>query len=282
MGGTTSTRGARPRAAMLGLLAVLVARTATAAVANPDFDGVVWTPLGCDAPDLIAHASAPAVDFAGDATFPAAYLAHDDSYLYFRYRTNGDPFGSGTFAQYAWTALMQVPSGDAFQYQYQLSLNGKSDTIEIWQNTVAEDINFSPLFRDGSEVRIFSQRYDRANGSTGNTTPLARSLPASDGSRFGNDADYFLDFAFPVPVMVADGLIATAADLDQSVFFAATSTDPNNYNKSHLNCPFLPGTDLSVSVMVTPDAVPVNLTTPVAFTSTVQKDGQGMPQGVVI
>src|SRR6184192_1356599 len=131
MGGTTSTRGARPRAAMLGLLAVLVARTATAAVANPDFDGVVWTPLG------------------GDATFPAAYFAHDESYLYFRYRTNGDPFGSGTFAQYAWTALMQVPSGDAFQYQYQLSLNGKSDTIEIWQNTVAEDINFSPLFRDG-------------------------------------------------------------------------------------------------------------------------------------
>src|SRR5206468_4172414 len=83
-----------------------------------------------------------------------------------------------------------------------------------------------------------------ATGSTGNTTPLARSFPAGDGSRFGNDTDYFLDFAFPVPVMIANGLIATAADLDQSVYFAATSADPNNYNKSHLNCPFLPGTDL--------------------------------------
>src|SRR5437870_9933101 len=179
----------------------------------------------------------------------------------------------------SWSA---APSGDAFQYQYQLSLNGKSDTIEIWQNTVAEDINFSPLFRDGSEVRIFSQRYDRANGSTGNTTPLARSFPAGDGSRFGNDTDYFLDFAFPVPVMIANGLIATAADLDQSVYFAATSADPNNYNKSHLNCPFLPGTDLSVSVMATPDTVPVNLTTPVAFTSTVHNDGPGIAKGVVI
>src|SRR5436309_1987584 len=282
MGGTMSSRGARTCAAMLGLLAVLVAHTAAAAVANPDFDGVVWTPLGCDAPDLISHASPAAVDFAGDATFPAAYFAHDDSYLYFRYRVDGDPYGSGTFAQYAWTALMQVPSGDPFQYQYQLSLNGKSDAREIWQNTVAEDINFCPLFRDVSEVRLFSQRYDRANGSTGNTTPLARSLPAGDGSRFGDDTDYFLDFAFPVPVMIANGLIATAADLDQSVYFAATSADPNNYNKSHLNCPFLPGTDLSVSVMATPDTVPVNLTTPVAFTSTVHNDGPGIAKGVVI
>src|SRR5206468_4172412 len=88
MGGTMSSRGARTCAAMLGLLAVLVAHTAAAAVANPDFDGVVWTPLGCDAPDLISHASPAAVDFAGDATFPAAYFAHDDGYLYFRYRVD--------------------------------------------------------------------------------------------------------------------------------------------------------------------------------------------------
>src|SRR5947207_12413019 len=115
MGGTMSSRGARTCAAMLGLLAVLVAHTAAAAVANPEFDGVVWTPLGCDAPDLISHASPAAVDFAGDATFPAAYFAHDDSYLYFRYRVDGDPYGSGTFAQYAWTAAglaCEMRSGD--------------------------------------------------------------------------------------------------------------------------------------------------------------------------
>jgi hypothetical protein len=54
---------------------------------------------------------------------------------------------------------MQVPSGNAFQYQYQLSLNGKTDTIEVWQNTIAMDIDFSPLFHDDAEVKLFSQGY---------------------------------------------------------------------------------------------------------------------------
>src|SRR5206468_10270497 len=72
----------------------------------------------------------------GDATFSPAYLAHDDGFLYLRYRMDADP---STFVQYSWTALMQVPSGDPFQYQYQLSLNGKTNTIEIWKNTRSEE-----------------------------------------------------------------------------------------------------------------------------------------------
>ena len=134
--GRTSFRGARPRAAMLGLLAMLAAQAATASAVSPDtasasspnFDAVAWIPLTCDNQDLISHTSPAAVDFAGDATFPPAFIAHDDSFLYFRYRMDADP---STFVQYSWTALMQVPSGDPFQYQYQLSLNGKTNTIEI-------------------------------------------------------------------------------------------------------------------------------------------------------
>src|SRR5256885_15159583 len=101
MGGTMSSRVARTCAAMLGLLAVLVAHTAAAAVANPDFDGVVWTPLGCDPPDLISHARPAAGDFAGGATFPPAYFAPDASYLYFRYPVDRDPYRSGAFAPHA-------------------------------------------------------------------------------------------------------------------------------------------------------------------------------------
>ena len=148
---TTSLGVTRSLVAVLGLLAGLLAQSATARAASPDFDAVSWTAIGCENPDLVSHTSPSAADFVGDTTFPAAYFAHDDSYLYFRYRMDGDPAGAHGFAQYAWTALMQVPSGDPFQYQYQLSLDGSKDTIEIWHNTVAMDISFSPLFHDDAD-----------------------------------------------------------------------------------------------------------------------------------
>ena len=44
---------------------------------------------------------------------------------------------------YAWTALMQVPAGYRFRDQYQLSLNGKTDTIEIWRNDPSEGRDLS-------------------------------------------------------------------------------------------------------------------------------------------
>ena len=95
---TTSLGATRSLVAVLGLLAGLLAQSTTARAANPDFDTVTWTPLGCENPDLVSHTSPSAVDFAGDATFPAAYFAHDDSYLYFRYRMDGNPAGAHGFA----------------------------------------------------------------------------------------------------------------------------------------------------------------------------------------
>jgi len=76
---------------------------------------------------------------------------------------------------------MQVPSGNRFQYQ--LSLNGKTDTIEIWQDATASDADFSPLFKDDAEAHLYQ-------------TPVgerAKVVPAGDG-------DCFLEFAFPVSV----------------------------------------------------------------------------------
>jgi hypothetical protein len=46
------------------------------------------------------------------------------------------------------------------------------------------------------------------------------------GTSFNGDADYFVDFAFPVPMLVNEGVIASAADLSDSFFFPATSTNP--------------------------------------------------------
>jgi hypothetical protein len=153
--------------------------------------------------------SPSAVDLVGDAAHPAAFIAHDASYLYFRYRVDGDPAGSGGFASYAWNALMQVPSGNPFQYQYELSLDGKNDTIQIWANTSASDIDFSPLFNDPSDAQLFST----------SASPLARHLAVNDGSSFGGNTDYFVDFAVPLASLVDEGVIASAADLDAALFF---------------------------------------------------------------
>ena len=80
---------------------------------------------------------------------------------------------------------MQVPSGNRFQYQYQLSLNGKNDKIEIWQNTTASDIRF-PHFSDDPEVQLYSAPSDRSRDRAARTS-------------FDGKPDYFLYFAFPVP-----------------------------------------------------------------------------------
>src|SRR5262249_24061311 len=142
------------------LALVSPARPASAAALNPDFDSVLWNALGCPNADLIKHDSPSNADFTGSSApgNEPAYYAFDANFLYFRYRLTGDPSGSHGFAQISWTALMQVPGGDRFKYQYQLSLNGDTDTIEIWKNdpATAQDIAFTPLFHDDAEFKLYS------------------------------------------------------------------------------------------------------------------------------
>jgi len=211
----------RRRICLAALAAWLFLPAASFATTGPDFDALTnrWLPLGCDSPDRIVGASPSLVSFAGDHANPPTFYYYDGDYLYFRYRTDADPSGSHGFAKYSWTALMQVPSGNRFRYQ--LSLNGKNDTIEIWRNTQASDIDFSPVFHDDAEQQLYTVSYK--------TGPLARRVAA--GTNFHGQADYFVDFAFPVSTLIAKGVIASAADLSQSFFFPATSS---NYSKSYL------------------------------------------------
>jgi hypothetical protein len=252
----------------------LLALPPTAHAQAPDFDAVPWVSLSCDAGDPAGDESPSAVDLVGDAAYPAAYFAHDASFLYFRFRVDGNPAGAGGFASYAWNVLMQVPSGNAFQYQYELSLNGKDDAVEIWANTSASDIDFSPLFNDPSETRLLS--------TPAGAAPLARHGVANDGSSFGGNADHFVDFAVPVASLVDEGVIASAADLDAALFFPATATNANNYNKGHLSCPFSPRAALAIDKWVAPAVVPANAVTSVAYTIAVRNDGPGLARGVVI
>jgi uncharacterized repeat protein (TIGR01451 family) len=263
------------------LLATLLATAGPArAQTGPDFDTVAWAPIACASGDAAGDEHPASVDLVGDAAYPAAYAAHDASFLYFRYRVDGNPSGPGGFDSYTWAALMQVPSGNPFQYQYELSLFGGNDAVEAWANTQAQNIDFSPLFHDDAEQQVFSQGYTVLTPE--NDTPLARSLVASDGSAFGGNGDYFVDFAFPISALVVSGIVSGAADLDGALYFPVTSTNPNNYNKGHLDCTFSPTTDLSVAKSVTPTIVPAGATTPLAYTIAVKNDGAAVARGVVI
>src|SRR5262245_53116052 len=99
-----------PVAALVACLALPA--VSMAAAQAPNFDAVSWNPLGCDTPDLITPDSPRSASFAGDHANPPAYYAYDADYLYFRYRMDENPASGSNFAQFAWTALMQVPSGN--------------------------------------------------------------------------------------------------------------------------------------------------------------------------
>jgi len=155
-------------------------------------------------------------------------------------------------------------------HTYQLSLDGNTDTIQIWRNdpATAQVIAFSPLFHDDAETNLYSTAYN-AGGMI-----LARSL--SDGQ-----GHFFLDFAFPVSQLIAAGAISNAADLGQSFFFPATSTTASVYNKSYLNCPFQPYTILNIAKSVQPSIAPTNTVTPVTYTLDVS-NAMGLGVGVSI
>jgi hypothetical protein len=263
------------------LSALAAARSAGAQAPNPDFDAVSWAPLGCDASPLTAATPRGEVDLVGDAVSAAVYTAFDATYLYFRYRVNGDPSGPRGFAGSSnWNMLVQVPSGSAFQYQYQLALNGDGqggDTVEVWGNSVPADLTFSPLFTDEPDVRLFRQVYSSAGPTTVNTTPLARWLPTPG---LVDATDYFVDVAFPIAVLAANGL--QASDLPGALFFPATATLPDRHNRDHLLCPFLPSTTLAVEAAVAPGPLRPGTTTRVRYTFAVHDTGGADASGTIL
>ncbi len=274
----------RPRPFLGGFLAscalTLLAARAGHAQAGPDFGTVVWTPLTCAADPLTAFDPRAEVNLVGDATFPAAYMARDATFLYFRYRVDRSPTTSAGFlGSSAWTTLIQVPSGNPFQYQYQLGLNGDGhggDTIEVWKNDPASDLGFSPIFTDNSDSMLFTQVIDLT------TPPLARAVQVTDGSQFFGTPDYFIDVAIPISVLITNGVVASATDLDRALFFPATGTSPDRHNKDYLNCTFLPATTLTVGAAVQPGTVDANTPTPISYSFTVLNGGPLAAQGLVL
>ena len=121
------------------------------------------------------------------------------------------------------------------------------------------------------------------SSSSPSPTPRARSRASfRAATSFNGQPDWFVDFAFPVSTLVAKGVIASAGDLARALFFPATSTNPNNYNKSYLNCPFQPGTVLQIAKSVTPTAALPTQVTPVTYSIDVQNAGARAAKGVLV
>jgi len=267
-----STRRSLPGVPQVAVaLLVLALGVGRAGAQTPNFDAVVWSALGCGADPPTAIDRSGNLNLVGAADAPAAFVGFDASFLYLRYRVDTDPSGGGGFAAGAdWTTLAQVPGKNPFQYQYQLSLNGSGDTIEIWSNTTPEDVAFTPLFTDEPETRIFSQAIA---GTLARSTKIA-------GIASGDRSDYFVDVAFPLTAFASDGIGVDA--LKAARFFPATATRPSGHNVDHLNCPFVPATTLTVDDGVAPTTVSANKPTPVAFTIGVHNTGATAARGVAI
>ncbi len=219
-------------------LPTLPAHATYGSTGTPNFDTVGWKSLACDAQDLIAETSPSDINFVGTKTNSPAYVGYDSKYLYFRYRmdTNPDDWCGG-LVKYSWTALLQVPGANREQFQYQLSVNGKTDTIELWKNTTATNITYTPFFVDDSELKLFTISMSKT-GTLGNTKPLARVKSAT--TSYNGTKDYFVDFALPVSLLVSKGVISGAGDLASVSVLPATATNPNTHDRGHLNCGFLP------------------------------------------
>jgi hypothetical protein len=146
---------------------------------NPDFAAVSWVSLGCAAGDVPVDVNPNSVDLVGSAAFPSAYIAGDAGYLYFRLARERQPLRSeglrpicmGRPDAASSGQPVSVPVSAVAEYgvgsddDFGNSGSQKGDTIEIWHNTVAMDVDFSPLFNDPAEVRLFAQKYDFSSGA---------------------------------------------------------------------------------------------------------------------
>src|SRR5262249_55052371 len=97
---------------------------------------------------------------------------------------------------------------------------------------------------------------------------------ATDGSMFRARANWFIDIAFPLSVLIDNGVVANATDLANALFFPVIASSPDKHNKDWLNCQFVPMSTITINESVAPASVTSNVTTPVTFTVAVQAAGR--------
>lgn len=259
--------GTVTRKLVCGLVSAAALIWTLPALAQPSWP-TTWTPIGACAENAAPGDVTPErIDLVGSAGFPAAYLFVDSSYIYFRERVFGDPTAGGGFGNSSWVVLVKTASGDPFEYQYLISLDGTAELVKLYENdpVTAAPISFSPIFNDPADTEL----------STQPASTHARAVLAD--TSIGGQQNYFVDWAFPRSTLTTYGI-----DPNTSLYWFATSTNANNFNKATLDCPFSPTTTLSLSKSVTPTTVSTNQTSPVSYTLTVTNTGTYAAAGVTV
>ncbi len=266
------------------VVSVLIGTLAIPLLALGDDGGLPWpsrwNSVGpCAEEEPAGDKSPTRVDLVGGAGQAAAFWAVEQGYVFFRERVAQEPSGPGGFAQFVWAVLLQTPEGDPHQYQWLISLNGKRDTVELWQNTRGSPIRFDPIFRDAAEVRVASLP----------AAQYARLVPA--GTVFGGQGNFFVDWAFPIQCRGESSgdssgsggcLESVGVDPHTAAFWFVTSANANNFNKDWLNCPFSPGTELAITKSVAPSVIPAGTGSAVEYTVTVRNGGVRRANGIQV
>ncbi|WWB87080.1 carboxypeptidase regulatory-like domain-containing protein [Priestia aryabhattai] len=176
--------------------------------------------------DVVGDESPASTDIVGNTQFPAAFAAYDGTTIFFRIRLNADPRNSKNtgFSNFSWGVLINT-SGNPGVYDWLANVNGLDNTINLIKNT----------------TRVFNSWNDPAEGTDGSGTPtfsrpivnfdVSRVTLTNDGSNFGGDADYFIDFQFPAADFFRVLGISPSSPLQFIIF---SSANANNYNKDSL------------------------------------------------
>ncbi|MFC7370131.1 beta strand repeat-containing protein [Fictibacillus iocasae] len=191
--------------------------------------GLQFTPLLLGSGFLYDSAgdqSPAGTDLVGTATqFPVAYIAYDETNVYFRMRVNRDPRNSAqtAFQNFNWGVLVNT-NGVAGTYQYLIGVSGVRNRINIIQNTV-------------QQVNSWTDTAEGTGGGTPNKTypivnfDVARVSSVTDGSNFSGNPDFFIDFFVPATDFFSLLGVNASSPLR---FVVYTSTNDNNYNKDSL------------------------------------------------
>jgi len=161
-----------------------------------------WNPLyynGGNYVDDPEKDSATSRDIVGDATYPAASMYNDGTYIYFRQRLDEDPRDNSLTGldPFGWGFLFDT-DGDSGDYEFMLMLDGivNPESIYLAENTVKTNLS-DPS--DKAETIVWSQLLN-SDPTSGNYRVLTPADPGGPTSSFGGDDDYYLDYRMPYDV----------------------------------------------------------------------------------
>ena len=222
-----------------------------------------WTPLtqqSIGLADPNNDGSNLGKEIVGSAAFPAMYIYQDGTDLFVRLRVDDTPTGnadgSGTLNPSGWGVLIDTDNTFA-DYEFSLLLSGKTNDLDIQlgQNTTKEGLG-KP--NDNAETLLAASTLDYTSG-TGNVRIV------SAGMNFSNDADFFIDFAFPLNTF----LTKTGITVDSSlVIWGGTSSSAQSISVDLAGSPNLAAGSLTLAA-----------SDPLKLAELVDTDGDGVADG---